>query len=193
MSYEIQPSCILQETVANSDGYDNWINQKVYAYSGYVRFTDRKNYIMKNSMNSPKKIERILEDLRISTRIKLSALWVVVMLCYIEGDFTSFFPPGGYIQQSLAGKMGPFPTTQLTLLAGSVFISIPCVMVFLSLILKPKACRNVNIILALCYTIINAISSFTTAWAYFIFFGIVESVFTLLIVWYAWKWPNEKI
>jgi uncharacterized protein DUF6326 len=148
---------------------------------------------MENKMNSPKKIERILEDVKISTRIKLSALWATVMFCYIEGDFTSFFPPGGYIQQSLAGKMGPFQTTQLTLLAGSLFISIPCAMVFLSLIMKPKACQRVNIILALFYTIVNSISSFTTTWAYFIFFGIVESVFTLLIVWYAWKWPDEKI
>jgi hypothetical protein len=144
---------------------------------------------MANRMNLPKKTERILEDAKISTRIKLSALWVAVMFCYIEGDFTSFFPPGGYIQQSLAGKMGPFPTTQLTLLAGSVFMSIPCVMVFFSLILKPKACRRINIILALFYTVANSISSFTTTWAYFIFFGIVESALTLLIVWYAWKWP----
>ena len=137
--------------------------------------------------------ERIPEEQNVSTRIKLSALWVAVMFCYIEGDFTSFFPPGGYIQQSLAGKMGPFHTTQLTLLAGSVFMSIPCIMGFLSLILKPKACRSVNIILAIFYTVVNAGSAFTSHWAYFIFFGIVESVLTILIVWYAWKWPNEKI
>ena len=137
--------------------------------------------------------ERIPEEQNVSTRIKLSALWVAVMFCYIEGDFTSFFPPGGYIQQSLAGKMGPFHTTQLTLLAGSVFMSIPCVMVFVCLILTPKACRRVNISLAIFYTVVNAISAFTSHWAYFIFFGIVESVLTILIVWYAWKWPNEKI
>ena len=137
--------------------------------------------------------ERIPEEQKVSTRIKLSALWVAVMFCYIEGDFTSFFPPGGYIQQSLAGKMGPFHTTQLTLLAGSVFMSIPCVMVFVCLILTPKACRRVNISLAIFYTVVNAGSAFTSHWAYFIFFGIVESVLTILIVWYAWKWPNEKI
>src|SRR5476649_682949 len=143
-------------------------------------------------MDPTKNTVNALENQKVNTRIKLSLLWVTVMLCYIEGDFTSFFPPGGYIQQSLAGKMGPFQTTQLTLLAGSVFISIPCMMVFLSLILKPKACRNVNIVLALFYTIVNGISAFTTHWAYFIFFGILESVFTLLIVWYAWKWHKEK-
>lgn len=139
------------------------------------------------------KTDRLLEDGKVATRIKLSGLWVAVALCYIEGDFTSFFPPGGYIQQSLAGKMGPFKTTQLTLLAGSIFVSIPCIFVFLSLILPPKFCRRANLVFAILYTVVNALSSFTTRWAYFIYFGIVETVLTLLIIWYAWKWPMKTV
>lgn len=148
---------------------------------------------MEHTTDSPKKSARVLEDARISTKMKLAALWTVVMFCYIEGDFTSFFPPGGYIQQSLAGKMGPFQVTQLTLLAGSVFITVPCVMVFLSLIMKPKLNRTLNIIVAASYTIVNGISFLTTTWAYFIFFGIVESVLTILIIRYAWKWPDTGV
>jgi hypothetical protein len=142
---------------------------------------------------SPKKATRVLEDVRISTKMKLAVLWTVVMFCYVEGDFTTFFPPGGYIQQSLAGKMGPFPVTQLTLLAGSVFITIPCIMIFLSLIMKPSVNRTTNIIVAAFYTIVNGISFLTTTWVYFIFFGIVESLLTLLIVRYAWKWPCREV
>jgi hypothetical protein len=141
----------------------------------------------------PKKTEMILVDTKINTRIKLLALWITVMLCYIEGDFASFFPPGGYIQQSLAGKMGPFPTTQLTLFAGSVFMSIPSLMGFLSLIMKPKTCRIVNIVFASFYTFANAMSAFTSHWVYFIFFGVLESAITIAIVWYAWRWPVKKI
>jgi hypothetical protein len=145
---------------------------------------------MAENPRSPKKETHLLEDIKIPIKLKLSVLWTVVMLCYIEGDFTSFFPPGGYIQQSLAGKMGPFKVSQLTLLAGSIFITIPCLMVVLSVVLTPKANRTTNIIIALFYTIVNAISFLTTSWAYFIFFGIVESILTLLIVWSAWKWPR---
>jgi hypothetical protein len=148
---------------------------------------------MEHIKTSSKRATRVFEDVRISTKMKLAALWTVVMFCYIEGDFTSFFPPGGYIQQSLAGKMGPFPVTQLTLLAGSVFITIPCIMVFLSLIMKPKMNRTINIIVAAFYTIVNAISFLTTTWAYFIFYGIVESVLTILIIRYAWKWPDNEV
>src|SRR5471030_981313 len=125
-------------------------------------------------MDPTKKTVNALEDQKVNTRIKLSALWVTVMLCYIEGDFTSFFPPGGYIQQSLAGKMGPFHTSQLTLLGGSVFVTIPSVMVFLSLVLRPNLCRILCMVLAAIYTLANAASAFTTTWAYFIFFGVVE-------------------
>jgi hypothetical protein len=85
---------------------------------------------MENKINSIKKITSVPEGVKISTKMKLSPLWTSVMFLYIEWDFTSFFPPGVYIQQSLAGKMGPFQVTQLTLLAGSVFISVPCLMVF---------------------------------------------------------------
>jgi len=145
---------------------------------------------MENEPPSPKKTGRLLEDGKVTTRIKLSGLWVAVALCYIEGDFTSFFPPGGYIQQSLAGKMGPFKTTQLTLLAGSVFVSIPCILVFMSLILPPKSCRRANLAVAIIYTLLNALSAFTSIWAYFIYFGIVETALTLSIIWYAWKWPS---
>jgi hypothetical protein len=29
-------------------------------------------------------------------------------------------------------------------------------------------------------------------WAYYMFFGVVEIVLTLLIGWYAWKWRNPE-
>jgi hypothetical protein len=90
---------------------------------------------MGDKTSSPKKTTRILEDMRIGTKMKLSALWTVVR---------------------------PFSVTQLTLLAGSVFITIPCVMVFLSLILKPKVNRRTNIIVAVFYTVVNSISFLAT-------------------------------
>ena len=42
-------------------------------------------------MNTNKKTVRILEDVKISTKMKLSALWAAVMFCYIFGDINSFF------------------------------------------------------------------------------------------------------
>jgi len=132
------------------------------------------------------------EDLRINVRIKLSALWVAIMLLYIYADILSLFKPG-QIEQMIAGKMGPFPVTQSSLLAASTLMIIPAVMVFLSLTLKTKVNRWANITTGVLYTFVNISNLVGETWAYYIFFGIVEIAFTLLIVWYAWKWSDNTV
>jgi len=42
------------------------------------------------------------------------------------------------------------------------------------------------------YTVVNISNLIGEAWAYYIFFGIVEIVLTLLIFWYAWTWANPE-
>jgi uncharacterized membrane protein len=94
--------------------------------------------------------------------------------------------------RTLQTKVGPFPVTQALLLGGSVYMAIPCVMVFVSLILKPKVNRWTNIIIGVFYGVANLATFITSSWAYFIFIGIVETVLTGLIVWYAFKWPKQE-
>jgi hypothetical protein len=142
-------------------------------------------------MNTNKNSTKVLEDVKISTNIKLSALWAAAMFCYVYGDIFSFFRTG-HIADIMAGKMGPFPVSQVSLLGVSIFMGVPAVMVFLSLVLKPKVNRLTNIILGIFYTIANSVSFLTDTWAYFIFLGIVENTFTALIVWYAFKWPKQE-
>ena len=88
--------------------------------------------------------------------------------------------------------MGPFPVTQAGLLIASLMMAVPAVMVFLSLILKPKVSRWANIILGVLYTVIGVANLIGEAWAYYIFFGIIEIVLTLLVVFYGWKWPKQE-
>jgi len=131
------------------------------------------------------------EDVKISVKIKLSALWVAMMLLYIYADILSLFRPG-QVEEMIAGLMGPFPVTQASLLTASILMIIPAVMVFLSLILKPKVNRRVNISLGLLYTLVNISNLIGETWVYYIVFGVVEIVLTLLMVWYAWKWTNSE-
>jgi hypothetical protein len=132
-----------------------------------------------------------MEDVKISIRMKLSALWMATMLLYIYADILSLFRPG-QVQEMMEGLMGPFPVTQGSLLTASILMIIPAVMVFLSLVLKPKVDRWANIILGVLYTLVNISNLIGEAWAYYILFGIVEIALTLLIVWYAWRWsPRE--
>jgi len=130
-----------------------------------------------------------MEDMRINVKLKLAALWVAMMLLYIYADILSLFRPG-QIEEMIKGLMGPFPVTQGSLLVAAILMIIPAVMVFLSLTLKPKVDRWANIIFGMLYTLVNISNLIGETWTYYTLFGIVEIVLTLLIVWYAWKWPN---
>ncbi len=142
-------------------------------------------------MNSTKKAAPARDDVRVHVKLKLSALWVSVMLCYIYGDYFGLYKPGK-LQGMLEGRMGPLgATTQGVLLGTAILMAIPSVMVFLSLVLKPGPNRRVNIILGLVYTVIVAITM-PGSWAFYQFLGVVEVILTVLIVWYAWNWPRRE-
>ena len=143
-------------------------------------------------MNSEKKTATILEDVKINVKIKLSVLWAALMFLFLYVDYFGLYVPG-YLEDVIAGKMGPFPTTQVALLAATTFMIIPSLMVFLSLTLKPKANRWANIIVGILFIVAQLSSNFVgEPWAYYIFASIVEVVLLSLIIGYAWKWPKQE-
>jgi hypothetical protein len=131
-----------------------------------------------------------MEDVKINVKIKLSALWVAMML-YIYADILSLFRPG-QVQKILEGMMGPFPATQGSLLTASILMIIPALMVFLSLTLNARVNRGINIVFGLLYTLVNISNLIGETWVYYLLFGVVEIICTGLIIWYAWKWPKHE-
>jgi hypothetical protein len=132
-----------------------------------------------------------LEDMKISVKIRLAALWAALMFLYIYADILSLFKPG-QIQETMAGRMGPFPVTQQSLFTAAILMLIPAVMVFLSTALRPKVDRWANIVLGVLYTAVNIGNLVGETWAFYIFYVMVEMALTLLIVWHAWKWRSVK-
>jgi Family of unknown function (DUF6326) len=131
----------------------------------------------------------VFEDVKVNVKIKLSALWASLVLCYLYGDYFGLYKPGS-LQSMLDGQMGPLgPTTQGVLLGTSIMMAIPCVMVFLSLVLPPKINRVANVALGLVYTAIM-ILTMPGAWVFYLFFGVVEIALSLAIVGFAWRWPR---
>ena len=142
-------------------------------------------------MDTNTKSTGMLEDVKINVKTKLSALWMAMMLLYIYADILSLFRPG-QIEEVMRGLMGPFPETQGSLVVASLLMIVPAVMVFLSLTLKPAVNRWTNITFGVLYTLVNISNLIGEAWAYYISFGVVEVVLTLLIIWYAWRWSNPE-
>ncbi len=141
-------------------------------------------------MNTNNKTAK-MEDVKINVKIKLSALWAASMFLYIYVDYFYLYVPG-HLEQMIAGKMGPLPTTQVSLLAALTLMMIPSLMIFLSLALKAKWNRWVNIIVGTLKIVVLLAAVIGESWAFYIFATIVELVLLSLIVWFAWKWPNPE-
>ena len=140
-------------------------------------------------MNSNKKTARILEDVKINVKMKLSGLWVAAMFSWVYGDLLRMYS-GDYIAGEGIGGMQISP--ELLWLVSAIIMIVPGAMVFLSLTLKNKANRWANIIIGIFYTGLNLIGLPTYQSTYDKFLIFVGIVFTALIVWYAWKWPKQE-
>ncbi len=145
-------------------------------------------------MNSNKKTAGILEDVKINVKIKLSALWVALIFCYLYADVFTFFQPG-IIEELVTGELAGIQINQVFLFGMAILMTIPIVMVFLSLALKARVNRWVNIILGIFHigimvTVTLLVPGETVA--HYALYQILEAVFIVLIVWHAWKWPTQE-
>lgn len=135
---------------------------------------------------------RAFEDMPISIKTKLSACWIAVMFCYVYGDFFLLFVPGR-IKNLMEGNSGAGTTTPLSLLAFAIMMTVPIVMIVLSLVLKPRINRMVNIAAGILFTLIMGLvvaTSFGEWMIFYTYLGILEMILTILIIWQAWKWPK---
>jgi len=121
----------------------------------------------------------------VDVRIILSALWVAVELLYQQGDtqriYSGDFKPG---EVKLGGVMSP----ETLWMISAITMTIPVVMIILSLTLPHNANRWANIIVAsffFLYTIIG-VGKYPSAYDRFLL--IVSLVANALIIWYALKW-----
>ena len=121
------------------------------------------------------------------TRIKLSALWVSLMLTYLLGDVLRIFS-GDFV----AGEVSGMQISQGLMLGMAVLMLVPIVMVFLSLILQYAVNRWANIILPIFFFVFNAIGLPTYPSLYDQFLIVVGLVFNVVTAWIAWRWKKEE-
>ena len=140
-------------------------------------------------MNTQKTSQNVLEDIKVSLNLKLATLWASFMFLYIYVDYFALYMPGK-IEDILKGRIFVFDITQGFLLAALASVTIPALMIFLSVALPAKVNRWANIIIAalfIPYTLFNLAG---TTWMHMAFGAVVEVVLLCLIIRYAWKWPR---
>ena len=134
----------------------------------------------------------MLEDFKISVKIKIAVLWTSVMFCYLYEDYFELYVPNK-IERIISGES--LLNTPMRLFGASWVLIIPALMIFLSILLTPKLSRLLNILFGTCYTALMLwiASNYHDKWLTFaVLFAIVESILTVIIVWYAWKWPRQN-
>ena len=130
------------------------------------------------------------EDIKVHVRFKLFALWSSVMFFYIYGDYFELFQPGK-LQDMLSGRTPLGAMSQGVLLGMSAIMVIPSLMPFLTLVLPAGVNCWVNIVFGVVYSLIM-ILVIRGGWHYYVFFGLIEIILTILIVYYAWTWPKQN-
>ncbi len=124
---------------------------------------------------------------RIDTRLRISALWIAVLFIFAYVDLFSLYRPD-FRADIEAGTISAFDINQTFLFFTTLYIIIPSLMVYLTLIMRPPINRVVNIVVAAAYGL-TIIGSAVGEWNYFILGSVVEAILLILVIYHAWTWP----
>lgn len=121
-------------------------------------------------------------------RFMLALLWLFVMLNYIYADIMTLMD-ASVLKEMLTGAVDGMEITPTFLFFGAILMEIPIAMVVLSLVLKKKVNRWVNISAGA----IKSLAVFGTLFVgvptlYYSFFAVIEIITTLCIIYIAFKW-----
>ena len=129
-----------------------------------------------------------MELLRWKTRIAL--LWIIMVVNFSAYLFLSLVLGPGAIKELLETQVN-----EGTKLYVAILYFIPFIMAYLSLTLKDSANRWTNLVLGILSAIMfvsNLIVGLTGEVApTILILYLFALVVSLLIIWYAWKWPKQ--
>jgi hypothetical protein len=134
-------------------------------------------------------MKRNLEDFRTPVKLKLAALWTSLMFLYVYGDYFNMYSPGKLAKMA-AGDVGPVNTAdEPAMLALSMMMAVPALMVALSILLPPVFAKWLNVLLGLTYAAILAVT-LSGAPLFYLGYGAIEIPLSLFIAWTALIWPK---
>jgi hypothetical protein len=122
---------------------------------------------------------------KIDMKVKLSTLWIVVMLNVIYADIFSI------IVELVNKNTLDIPGNVKTVMAiAAIVTNIPILMIYLSRVLKYKANRWANIIAGF-LTIIYVVGGGSIS-PHYIIVATIEIILLLVIIINSWKWTNSE-
>lgn len=120
----------------------------------------------------------------LEVQIKLSGVWVALVLVYLYGDVLRIF------SRDFPEVMNTDQITKPMWLGIAVLMSIPIIMILVSLVVDYPVNRWANIIVAIFFFGFNLLGLPTYPSAYDRFLIVVGLVFNVVTVWLAWNWVS---
>lgn len=128
------------------------------------------------------------QDYWVNPRIKIAALWTSVLFVYVYVDLFGLFRPD--VRADIeAGKMFVFTIGQGVLLGMTIYVLVPILMLFLSLILPVRSTRTANLVVPVLYAV-TVVGSAVGEWSYYLLGSFVEVVLLAGVVYHAWTWQT---
>ena len=121
----------------------------------------------------------------------LGQFWVQINTFFIYGDYFELYVPGKV--EGLYNGTAILDSPGL-LLAAAISIILPASMIALSVLLRPKVNRILNIIFASLVTLIVTlvgVTSISTWHSFYVLYAFIEVIVTVSIIWIAWNWPRN--
>lgn len=143
-------------------------------------------------MNSITKPMTILENPQIPVQAKIAAAWTSFMFLYIYVDHLGLYKPGA-VDGILNGLIWKFDVSSTLLTIILVSVSIPALMVVLSMTLPARANRATNLVVATLLIPFSVFNAAGATWEWAAFYGLSIGIEVLLLAFIlrsAWTWPR---
>ena len=124
-------------------------------------------------------------------KLRMVVLWIFLAVATPTAMVLYLGEPG-MLRDALAGRMEGSDITAGQLIMLAVFMVVPMVMAYLTLVLAPAANKWSNLVVGAVWTLAWAVDLFGSLGGYLggeaflVVFGVVAGA---LIVWDAWRWP----
>jgi hypothetical protein len=133
-----------------------------------------------------------LEDPTVPTKVKLSAAWASLMFLYIYADYIGLFRRG-MIEDLMAGEVWVFTISQGFLIGVSVLMSIPALMIFASIVVRPVWNRRLNIGVGALKLVVAIAAVIGDDYVFYYYFTAIEVALLVTIIRMAWRWPRLEV
>jgi len=127
-------------------------------------------------------------DHPIDTRLKVSALWTAILFIFAYVDLFSLYRPD-FRANIESGKVAAFAINQTFLFFVTLYIVIPSLMIYLTLVMRPSLNRLVNIVVAAFYAVTIA-GGAVGEWNYYVLGSVIEALLLAVVVHHAWTGLN---